>query len=73
MSETESASAKQTESPPPVVPIDQISRWEGQRVTIRGWLYNLRASGKILFPIFRDGTGLLQGVIAQELRPARGL
>ncbi len=66
MSEAASAPSAQTETPPPVVPIDQIARWEGRQVTIRGWLYNLRASGKILFPIFRDGTGLLQGVIAKN-------
>ena len=54
---------------PPVVPIDQIARWEGKQVTIRGWLYNLRASGKIIFPIFRDGTGLLQGVIVKSAVP----
>ena len=66
MSEAASASAAHSESQPPIVPIDQIARWEGKPVTIRGWLYNLRASGKILFPIFRDGTGLLQGVIVQK-------
>ena len=39
---------------------------EGQVVTVRGWLYNLRESGKLLFPIFRDGSGLIQGVIAKN-------
>ena len=34
----------------------------GRSVTLRGWLYNLRESGKLLFPIFRDGTGSIQGV-----------
>jgi len=63
MSEAASASAAPHQSQPPIVPIEQIARWEGRSVTIRGWLYNLRASGKILFPIFRDGTGLLQGVV----------
>ena len=64
---------------PPIVAIERISAWEGQAVTIRGWLYNLRESGKLLFPIFRDGTGLLQGVIVQKAVPpevfalARGL
>jgi asparaginyl-tRNA synthetase len=66
---SEASAAEQTQPRPPVVPIDQIARWEGQQVTIRGWLYNLRASGKILFPIFRDGTGLLQGVIAKNAVP----
>ena len=46
----------------PIVSIDQIAHHDGQTVTLRGWLYNLRESGKLLFPIFRDGTGLIQGV-----------
>ncbi|MBI1955266.1 MAG: asparagine--tRNA ligase [Acidobacteria bacterium] len=50
----------------PVVAIEQIAHWAGQEVTIRGWLYNLREAGKLLFPIFRDGTGLLQGVVAKN-------
>lgn len=60
------APAGATATRPPVVPIEHIARWEGQEVTIRGWLYNLRESGKLLFPIFRDGTGLLQGVVVQK-------
>ena len=51
---------------PPVVSIENISRFEGQAVTVQGWLYNLRQSGKLLFPIFRDGTGLLQGIVAKK-------
>jgi asparaginyl-tRNA synthetase len=35
-------------------------------VTIRGWLYNLRESGKLLFPIFRDGSGQIQGVVPKN-------
>lgn len=50
--------------------IENIGHHEGQQVTIRGWLYNLRESGKLLFPIFRDGTGLLQGVVSQKDHPA---
>ncbi len=58
-------SAPQAEAPHPAVPvatIAEIGRHEGQSVTLRGWLYNLRESGKLLFPIFRDGTGSIQGV-----------
>jgi asparaginyl-tRNA synthetase len=47
---------------PPVATIAAIGRHEGESVTLRGWLYNLRESGKLLFPIFRDGTGQIQGV-----------
>ena len=41
--------------------IATLAAHEGQTVTLRGWLYNLRESGKPLFPIFRDGTGTIQG------------
>jgi asparaginyl-tRNA synthetase len=50
----------------PITTISDIGSHEGQVVTIRGWLYNLRESGKLLFPIFRDGTGTIQGVVAKN-------
>jgi asparaginyl-tRNA synthetase len=50
----------------PVTTIAEIGKHEGQLVTIRGWLYNLRESGKLLFPIFRDGTGNIQGVVPKN-------
>lgn len=46
----------------PLASIATLGRHEGQSVTLHGWLYNLRESGKLLFPIFRDGTGTVQGV-----------
>ncbi|MGB7024804.1 MAG: asparagine--tRNA ligase [Candidatus Acidiferrales bacterium] len=49
-----------------VVSIEHVGQHVGAEVTIRGWLYNLRESGKLLFPIFRDGTGIIQGVISQK-------
>jgi asparaginyl-tRNA synthetase len=48
----------------PIITIEQAGQYAGQTVTIRGWLYNLRESGKLLFPIFRDGTGIIQGVVS---------
>jgi asparaginyl-tRNA synthetase len=42
--------------------ISEISKYEGQDVTLKGWLYNKRSSGKIKFIILRDGTGLIQAV-----------
>ncbi len=59
----------EAQAPAPVVPIESVSRHENKGVTIRGWLYNLRESGKLLFPIFRDGTGIIQGVISQKEHP----
>jgi asparaginyl-tRNA synthetase len=50
----------------PVATIAEIGNHEGQTVTIRGWLYNLRESGKLLFPIFRDGSGVIQGVVPKN-------
>ena len=54
----------------PVTSIAQIGTREGQSVTVRGWLYNLRESGKLLFPIFRDGTGQIQGIVPKAAVPA---
>jgi asparaginyl-tRNA synthetase len=47
----------------PLATIAELAQYEGQSITLRGWLYNLRASGKLLFPIFRDGTGTIQGIV----------
>src|SRR6266403_1953558 len=52
-----------------VITIEQAGKYDGQEVTIRGWLYNLRESGKLVFPIFRDGTGIIQGVCALKESP----
>ncbi|MEI6171395.1 MAG: amino acid--tRNA ligase-related protein, partial [bacterium] len=41
----------------------------GDVATLRGWLYNKRSSGKILFLQLRDGTGTLQGVVAEPENP----
>src|ERR1041385_8090104 len=50
----------------PITTIAEIGKFDGQSVTIRGWLYNLRESGKLLFPIFRDGSGQIQGVVPKN-------
>jgi asparaginyl-tRNA synthetase len=53
----------------PIITIEQAGQHVGQTVTIRGWLYNLRESGKLLFPIFRDGSGIIQGVVSLKENP----
>jgi asparaginyl-tRNA synthetase len=45
--------------------IEDLSGHVGEEITLRGWLYNKRSSGKIKFPVLRDGTGLLQGVMVK--------
>lgn len=46
--------------------IKNIAEYEDQNITIKGWLYNLRSSGKILFIIVRDGTGFIQCVATKN-------
>ena len=60
---------QQAPSPAPITTIDKAGEHTGRTVTIRGWLYNMRESGKLLFPIFRDGTGIMQGVVSLKESP----
>lgn len=46
----------------PRISIADAGKHVGETVTIPGWLYNLRRSGKIVFPQLRDGTGIIQCV-----------
>jgi asparaginyl-tRNA synthetase len=46
--------------------IDKVGEFVGQAVTIRGWLYNKRSSGKIRFLLIRDGTGIIQAVVVKN-------
>jgi len=46
--------------------IEDISQYKGQKVEIRGWVYNKRSGGKIRFLLIRDGTGIIQGIIASS-------
>jgi asparaginyl-tRNA synthetase len=63
--------ANEPEAPSaPLATIAGIGAYEGQSVTLQGWLYNSRESGKLLFPIFRDGTGTIQGVAHVKSVPA---
>jgi asparaginyl-tRNA synthetase len=42
--------------------IEDLGGHLGEEVTLRGWLYNRRSSGKIHFLLVRDGTGVCQCV-----------
>src|SRR6266568_6044029 len=46
--------------------IRDLSKHIGEEVTLKGWLYNMRSSGKLMFPQLRDGTGIVQGVVAKN-------
>jgi asparaginyl-tRNA synthetase len=43
--------------------IEEFAQYVGKEVTLKGWVYNKRSSGKIHFLQLRDGTGIAQGVI----------
>jgi asparaginyl-tRNA synthetase len=43
--------------------IDQLKDHIGEEVTLKGWLYNSRSSGKLVFLQLRDGTGIVQCVV----------
>src|ERR1700733_6380782 len=46
----------------PRIRIQDAGRHSGEQVENAGWLYNLRKSGKIAFPLVRDGSGIMQCV-----------
>lgn len=53
----------------PRITIDKAGEHAGETVEIAGWLYNIRKSGKIVFPLLRDGTGIMQCVAVKANLP----
>ena len=43
--------------------VSDLKNHIGEEVTLKGWLYNTRSSGKLVFLQFRDGTGIVQCVV----------
>lgn len=50
----------------PNTTIDKLSEFADKAVTIRGWVYNKRSSGKINFVLVRDGFGIAQCVVVKN-------
>ncbi|MHB2156556.1 asparagine--tRNA ligase [Calditrichota bacterium GD2] len=50
----------------PVIRISQSAQYENQEVTIKGWLYNMRSSGKVRFLLVRDGSAIIQCVVVKS-------
>lgn len=48
-----------------VIRVEEAATHVGEEVEIRGWLYNKRSSGRIHFLVIRDGSGLMQAVMAK--------
>ena len=51
------------------VRIENIAQYDGQEVTLKGWIYATTGKGKLQFLRLRDGTGILQAV---AFRPELG-
>ncbi len=47
----------------PTVFVKDVSKYLGQEIELKGWVRNIRSSGKLLFIQFRDGTGDIQAVV----------
>ena len=43
-----------------LIQIGDIAQYDGQEVTLRGWLYNRTDKGRLQFLLVRDGTGIFQ-------------
>ncbi len=62
-----------------VIRIQDIAAYEGQEVTVHGWVYNRTGKGRLQFILLRDGSGQAQCVAfkremqADEFAIARGL
>jgi len=48
--------------------IARLSEHVGKEVTLQGWVFNSRDSGKIAFLVLRDGSGLCQCVVTRNER-----
>jgi asparaginyl-tRNA synthetase len=48
------------------VEIEGVGEFVGREVTLKGWVYNIRSSGKILFVLLRDGTGVIQAIVEKS-------
>lgn len=48
------------------IQLDQSSDYRGQCVLIKGWVFNVRSSGKIFFIQLRDGYGRIQVIVSRD-------
>ena len=53
----------------PFARVADLASFAGQTVTVRGWITHFRKSGKIAFPVVRDGTGVVQCVVMKNAVP----
>lgn len=49
-----------------IITISDAKNHVGKEITIQGWMYNRRGSGKIYFLQLRDGSGMMQGIVTPQ-------
>jgi asparaginyl-tRNA synthetase len=54
----------------PIIKISELAQYEGQEVTLQGWVYNRTDKGKLVFLLVRDGYGFAQCVAFKGDLPA---
>ena len=54
-----------------LIQINEIAHYDGQEVTLRGWLYNRTDKGRLQFLLVRDGTGIVQCVAFKKELPEK--
>jgi asparaginyl-tRNA synthetase len=45
--------------------IEELGKYDGQKVKVAGWVFNKRSSGKIKFLLLRDGSGVCQAILSK--------
>ncbi|MBI2823050.1 MAG: asparagine--tRNA ligase [Acidobacteria bacterium] len=53
----------------PNVYVNELKQYVGETVTVRGWLYQKRSSGRVQFLVLRDGLGLVQCIVSKGSVP----
>ncbi len=48
---------------PEIISVNDIAKYDGQEITIQGWVYNRTDKGKLIFLLIRDGSGFAQCVV----------
>lgn len=51
--------------------VEKIAKYEGQEVTLKGWLYHKTDKGRLQFLQVRDGTGVIQCVVLEQDVPSQ--
>lgn len=49
--------------------LKDIARHHGREISVKGWVFNIRSSGKIYFLQVRDGTGFIQAIVEKSSLP----